>query len=142
MMYARAQGIIPLCNNIETFCYENAVIDRSKHGYDGPVHVSDGGFTCETANVFMETVKSMGMEEVADLQDFSQVGGFSVRIARHLRMKSRKQMPNVFLAMAKIRQQEWQSTRRSLLLPLPASSGWTAPEFIHPARGNCGSSHL
>jgi choline dehydrogenase-like flavoprotein len=93
MMYARAQGIdfdswetpgwsaeemIPLCNKLEKYCDDEPGIDKSKHGFDGPVHVSDGGFRAETANSFMATVKSMGMKEIADIQDFSQIGGFSV----------------------------------------------------------------
>jgi choline dehydrogenase-like flavoprotein len=59
MMYTRAQGVdfdswatpgwaaedmIPLCKKLETYHPKDGEkVDRSKHGFDGPVHVSDGG---------------------------------------------------------------------------------------------------
>jgi alcohol oxidase len=95
MMYTRAQGIdydswkmpgwtakdmIPLCKKLETFHQDEDDIDRSKHGYDGPIHVSDGGFTAMSTKVHLETVKKIGYSEVVDLQDFEQIGGFTVSI--------------------------------------------------------------
>jgi len=95
MMYTRAQGadfdswktpgwsakeMLPLCNKLETFYQDEEGIDPSKHGYDGPIHVGDGGFRGERGeNGFMDTVKKMGYKEIVDLQDLDQVGGFSVR---------------------------------------------------------------
>lgn len=94
MMYTRAQGVdfdswktrgwtaqdlLPLAKKLETFHQDEEGIDKSKHGYDGPIHVSDGGFRGKSEKEFMETVKKMGYKEVVDLQDLDQVGGFSVR---------------------------------------------------------------
>ena len=93
MMYTRAQGadfdkwktpgwtakeLLPLLTKLETFHPNDSVIDRSIHGYDGPVHISDGGYRGKSEDAFMETIKKMGQKEIVDLQDFDQVGGFSV----------------------------------------------------------------
>lgn len=92
-MYTRAQGVdfdswntegwsaedmLPLAKKLETFHQDEAGIDKSKHGYDGPIHVSDGGFRGKSEIQFMETIKKMGKEEIVDLQDLDQNGGFSV----------------------------------------------------------------
>lgn len=92
MMYTRAMAVdfqwktpgwspddmIPLCKKLETFHQDEAGIDKSKHGYEGPIHVSSGGFRSKAEHLFMDTVKGMGYKEIVDLQDFEQVGGFSV----------------------------------------------------------------
>jgi alcohol oxidase len=95
MMYTRAQGVdfdswntpgwtakdmLPVCNKAETFHQDEPGIDKDKHGYNGPIHVSDGGYRSKSEGQFMDTVKKMGINEVVDLQDFDQVGGFSVSI--------------------------------------------------------------
>ncbi|KAF4628178.1 hypothetical protein G7Y89_g9974 [Cudoniella acicularis] len=84
MMYTRAQGVdfdswdtegwtakdmLPLCNKLETYHPKGANIDQSKHGYDGPINIGDGGYRGKSENQFMETVKSMGYREIEDLQD-------------------------------------------------------------------------
>jgi choline dehydrogenase-like flavoprotein len=71
MMYTRAQGsdydswrtpgwtskdMIPLCNKLETSHQDEEGIDRSKHGYDGPIHVSDGWFTARSTKVQLEAL--------------------------------------------------------------------------------------
>lgn len=93
MMYTRAQGIdfdswktdgwaakdmIPMCKKLETFHQDEPGIDKTKHGYNGPIHVSSGGYRGKSENQFMDTIKSMGMKEVLDLQDFEAADGFSV----------------------------------------------------------------
>jgi alcohol oxidase len=93
MMYTRAQGVdydswetrgwtaqdlLPLAKKLETFHQDERGVDKSKHGYDGPIHVSNGGFRGKSEMQFMETVKKMGYKEIVDLQDLDQVGGFSV----------------------------------------------------------------
>lgn len=93
MMYTRAQAIdydsweapgwaaedmLPLCNKLETFHQDEPGINKSIHGYDGPIHVSDGGFRGKSESQFLDTIKQMGKEEIVDLQDFKQVGGYSV----------------------------------------------------------------
>lgn len=92
MMYTRAQGadfdswktdgwyakdMLPLLNKLETFHQDEPEIDKSKHGYDGPIHVSDGGFRGKSEKQFMDTVKKLGYKEIVDLQDLDSVGGFS-----------------------------------------------------------------
>lgn len=92
MMYTRAQGadfdswktdgwyakdMLPLLKKLETFHQDEPGIDKEKHGYDGPIHVSDGGFRGTSEKQFMETVKKLGYKEIVDLQDLDQVGGFS-----------------------------------------------------------------
>lgn len=95
MMYTRSQGVdfdswntpgwsakelLPLCNKLETFYQDEEGIDPSKHGYDGPIHVGDGGFRGKRGETeFIKTVKEMGYKEIVDLQDLSQNDGFSVR---------------------------------------------------------------
>jgi alcohol oxidase len=93
MMYTRAQGVdfdnwktrgwtaqdfLPLAKKLETFHQDEEGIDKSKHGYDGPIRVSDGGFRGKSEMQFIEAVKMMGYKEMVDLQDLDQVGGFSV----------------------------------------------------------------
>jgi alcohol oxidase len=93
MMYTRAQGIdfdswktpgwgakemLEFSKKAETFHQDEQGIDKSKHGYDGPIQVSDGGYRGKSEHQFLDTIKKMGMKEVVDLQDFDQVDGFSV----------------------------------------------------------------
>lgn len=93
MMYSRAQAadfdswnvpgwsseeMIPLCNKTETFWQGQQLSDQNKHGYDGPVHISEGSFKAETTKTFLKTVEGMQMKTINDLQDFNQVNGFSV----------------------------------------------------------------
>jgi len=94
MMYTRAQGVdfdswetegwsakdmLPLCNKLETYHPKDSAIDQSKHGHDGLIHISDGGYRGQSENQFMETVKGMGYNTIVDLQDLEANGGFSVR---------------------------------------------------------------
>ena len=72
MMYTRAQGvdfdswnqegwaakdILPLANKLETYHPKHEEIDQSKHGHDGPIHISDGGYRGKSENDFIDTVK-------------------------------------------------------------------------------------
>ena len=93
MMYTRAQGIdydswetegwaakdmLQMCNKLETYHPNDPAIDQRKHGHDGPVHVSDGGFRGKGEVAFIEVVKKLGYNEFADLQDLETNGGFAV----------------------------------------------------------------
>jgi alcohol oxidase len=95
MMYTRAQGIdfdswktegwaakdmLPLCNKLETYHIKGEGHDESKHGYEGPIHVSDGGYRGKSELEFMKTITEMGHEEIIDLQNLENNGGFSVSI--------------------------------------------------------------
>ncbi|KIV94097.1 hypothetical protein PV10_05252 [Exophiala mesophila] len=92
MMYTRCQSIDmdawktpgwtaremrPVFNKLETFHQDEQGIDKNKHGYEGPIHISSGGFRSKSSDVFINTVKQMGFDEIVDLQDLDQVGGFS-----------------------------------------------------------------
>lgn len=63
--------MIPLCNNLENFCQVDPGIDKSRHGYGGPVHISDGGLRAKSETTFIDTITDMGMKEVVELQDFN-----------------------------------------------------------------------
>jgi alcohol oxidase len=93
MMYTRAQDIDfdswntegwaakdmrEMCKKLETFHPAGEEFDRERHGYDGPVHISDGGYRGKSEKQFLDTVKGMGYKEVADLQDGEACGGFGV----------------------------------------------------------------
>jgi alcohol oxidase len=101
MMYTRAQGedfdswatpgwtakdMLPICNKLETYHVKGDAIDQSKHGHDGPVHISDGGYRGKSENEFLKTVEGMGFKVIEDLQDFDAVGGFSVSLFCVLRV--------------------------------------------------------
>lgn len=151
MMYTRAQGVdldswktrgwtaqdlLPLAKKLETFHQDEEGIDKSKHGYDGPIHVSNGGFRGKSEMEFMETVKKMGYKEIVDLQDLDQVGGFSVspRVILRSPKLSYKQRINRLTAMATICFARWKTTRcRSSIYP-PTASRWTAPKPSYPCR--------
>ncbi|TVY19911.1 Alcohol oxidase [Lachnellula arida] len=93
MMYTRAQGadfdswdtpgwsaadMLPVCNKLETYHVKGETIDQSKHGHEGPVHVSDGGYSGKSQDGFAETVEGMGYRMIEDLQDFDAVGGLAL----------------------------------------------------------------
>lgn len=96
MMYSRAQAIdfdnwnspgwtakdvLPICNQMETYHInkDDPEADRSKHGYSGPIQISDGGFRSGNIGEFMSSIKRIGFKEIEDLQDGEHIGGFSVR---------------------------------------------------------------
>jgi len=93
MMYTRAQGVdydsfktegwyakdlIPLSNKLETYHPKGEGHDPSKHGHEGPINISDGGFRSKGGDQFLEAAKEVGHEVIVDLQDFEANGGFSV----------------------------------------------------------------
>lgn len=80
-----AKDMLPVCNKLETFHQDEPEIDKSKHGYNGPIHVSSGGFRGKSETQFMDTIKKMGMKEIVDLQDLDSIGGFSVSYSPILR---------------------------------------------------------
>jgi alcohol oxidase len=48
------------------------------HGYDGPIHISDGGYRATRAeDEFLKVAASQGYPEILDLQDLKQNNGFS-----------------------------------------------------------------
>ncbi|KAH8820433.1 putative alcohol oxidase [Xylogone sp. PMI_703] len=92
MMYTRAQGIdfdswntpgwsakdmLEMCKKLETYHPRGEGIDPNKHGYDGPIHVSDGGYRGTSEKEWMSTITKMGYKNILDLQDLDAIGGFS-----------------------------------------------------------------
>ena len=93
MMYTRAQGVdydsfktegwyakdlIPLSHKLETYHPKGEGHDESKHGHDGPINVSDGGFRSTSSLQFLEAAREAGHNVIEDLQDFEANGAFSV----------------------------------------------------------------
>lgn len=70
--------MLEMCKKLETFHPTGKGFDKEKHGYEGPVNVSDGGYKGKSVDTFMETIKGMGYREIVDLQDGEECGGFSV----------------------------------------------------------------
>jgi choline dehydrogenase-like flavoprotein len=96
MMYSRAQAIdfdnwntpgwaakdmYPILNNMETYHInkDDPKADKTKHGYSGPIQISDSGFRSNNIDEFMKSITRAGFKEVGDLQDGEHIGGFSVR---------------------------------------------------------------
>jgi len=74
--------MLPLAKKLETYHPKGDGIDPSKHGHDGPISVSDGGFRGTSENQFMDTIKQMGYKDIVDLQDFDDNDGFSVSLIK------------------------------------------------------------
>lgn len=137
MMYTRAQGIdfdswgtegwaakdmLPLCNKLETYHPTGSDIDQSKHGHDGPIHISDGGYRGQSENQFMETVKGMGYKSITDLQDLEANGAFSVKSRDLSEISSLTP-----LEMASIRLTRRKAPRCCTPIHPPSSSRWQTP---------------
>ncbi|ESZ94384.1 putative alcohol oxidase [Sclerotinia borealis F-4128] len=105
MMYTRAQSIdfdswdtpgwsgkemMEMCRKLETYHPVGEGRDANKHGYEGPVHVSDGGYRGKSEELFMETVRAMGYRDIVDLQDGEACGGFS-KWHRYVSLTGRRQ---------------------------------------------------
>jgi len=126
MMYTRAQGVdfdswqtrsrtaldlLPLAQKLETF-HQYEGIDKSKHDYDGPIHVSSGGFRGKSEMQFMQTVK-MGYKEIV-------VFGKFLKICRSQRL-SYKQRINRLTAVATIYFAGWKTIRCLSSISISAS---------------------
>lgn len=89
MMYTRAQRadfdswktpgwsaneIWPFLNKLETY---HGPGEKSHHGYDGPINVSDGGFRAKKAeDDFIQAANQVGYPEIEDLQNLENNNGF------------------------------------------------------------------
>lgn len=89
MMYTRAQRsdfdswktpgwsaneMWPFLKKLETY---HGPGEKSHHGYDGPIHVSDGGFRAKQAeNDFIQAAEKTGYPEIEDLQNLDNNNGF------------------------------------------------------------------
>ncbi|KAJ9612580.1 hypothetical protein H2200_004177 [Cladophialophora chaetospira] len=105
MLYTRAQGVdfdswetegwyqddmLPLLNKMETYHCLRPGVDKSKHGYHGPIHITKRFRELEAENEWMRVAKSMGESEFADLQDLQSCGGWS-RWARYVSPDGKRQ---------------------------------------------------
>jgi alcohol oxidase len=144
MMYSRAQGIdfdswktpgwtakdmLPMCNKFETFHQDEQGIDKNKHGYNGPIHISDGGYRGKSEHEFLNTVRKMRFKEIVDLQDLEQCGGFSVSdpdtgLRNGIGLTKNIAMPTICVS-------RWSASRRCSPLYSPSTSRWAAPEPPH-----------
>ncbi|MCJ1305645.1 hypothetical protein MMC08_008460 [Hypocenomyce scalaris] len=98
-MYTRAQGcdfddwktegwdyksMLPFSKKLETYHFDDAAIDKSLHGYNGPINISRGTYNPKgPEDDVMKAAEASGYPEIRDLQDFTSVGGFS-RWARYV----------------------------------------------------------
>ncbi|KND87110.1 Alcohol oxidase, partial [Tolypocladium ophioglossoides CBS 100239] len=93
MAYTRAQGVdydswntegwdakslLPFAKKLETYDLDDPSVDKSVHGYEGPIHVSYGTHGPKgPQDDILAAADSLGEKEIVDLQDFKAVGGFS-----------------------------------------------------------------
>ncbi len=70
---------------LETYHIDNPTIDKSVHGYGGPINVSRGTHAPKgPEDDFLAAAEALGEKEIVDLQDFKAVGGFSVSLGFQL----------------------------------------------------------
>jgi hypothetical protein len=63
---------------METFHPTGRMIDKSVHGFDGPLQVSDGGFrTPKVESDLLRAAESLGYAATEDMYDFQSVNVFS-----------------------------------------------------------------
>lgn len=68
---------------LETYhCLKDGV-DKSKHGYGGPIHITKGFRAQASEDEWMKTLDGMGEQEFPDMQDLKTCGGWS-RWARYV----------------------------------------------------------
>ncbi|KAF3176744.1 hypothetical protein EYR41_011777 [Orbilia oligospora] len=91
MMYTRGQGIdyddwktegwsgkdlLPLFKKIETFHNDHPGIDKSVHGYEGPFHVSHGGYASKGfQDDCIRAAAETGLKEVPDANNLTEANG-------------------------------------------------------------------
>ncbi|KAF2819461.1 alcohol oxidase [Ophiobolus disseminans] len=64
---------------------------KEHHGYDGPIHVSDGGFRAKIAeDDFLQAAASHGVPEIEDLQNLEENNGFQ-RWQRYVSPEGKRQ---------------------------------------------------
>jgi alcohol oxidase len=68
-----AQEMWPYLKKLETY---HGPGNKEHHGYDGPVHVSDGGYRCrEVEDDFINAAGKVGIPEIEDLQNLEENNG-------------------------------------------------------------------
>ncbi|KAM0263150.1 hypothetical protein ACHAQJ_001303 [Trichoderma viride] len=73
-----AKSLLHYAKKLETYHSDNPSIDKSVHGYDGPISVSFGPYSAkDVQDDFIAGSEAVGLPEIPDLQDFTSVGGIS-----------------------------------------------------------------
>ncbi|KAK6334519.1 hypothetical protein TWF730_003733 [Orbilia blumenaviensis] len=91
MMYTRAQGVdyddwntegwtqkdlIPFLKKTETYHDSNPSVDKSVHGYEGPFHVSSGGYISKKfQDDCVRAAAETGLKEVPDANNLTEANG-------------------------------------------------------------------
>lgn len=76
---------------METYHLDDPAIDQNLHGHDGPINVSFGTHNEKGPQTdFLAAVEAVGFPEIADMQDFSAIDGFS-RWARYIDPAGKRQ---------------------------------------------------
>ncbi|KAK1835752.1 GMC oxidoreductase-domain-containing protein [Podospora conica] len=69
-----ADDLWPFLKKLETY---HGPGEADHHGYDGPIHVSDGGYRAENiTKSLLEAAEAVGYPEVEDLQNLENCNGF------------------------------------------------------------------
>ncbi|KAJ8106600.1 hypothetical protein ONZ43_g7011 [Nemania bipapillata] len=85
-----AEDMIPLCNKVESYYSESFKVNLSKHGNNGPVKISSGGFRSKCESDILDTIREAGLAEVADINDLETTNGF-MRIPRYVSPDGKRQ---------------------------------------------------
>ncbi|KAL6826611.1 GMC oxidoreductase domain-containing protein [Trichoderma camerunense] len=73
-----AKSLLPFANKLETYHLDHPKVDKSVHGYDGPINVSFGCYhQKEAQDDILAGAEAIGLPEIPDMQDFKTIGGFS-----------------------------------------------------------------
>ncbi|KAK8133111.1 GMC oxidoreductase [Apiospora kogelbergensis] len=109
MMYTRAQRpdfdawkmpgwstdeVLPYMKKLETYHGKG---DEAVHGYDGPVHITDGGYRGESEADFRTAAKSLGMRDFQDLQDLDSCDGYAPWLRTVSKEGKRQDAAHVYL---------------------------------------------
>ena len=83
--YTFGQGLIYTYANkihiqMETFHNDDPGVDKSFHGYEGPFHVSHGGYASKGfQDDCIRAAAETGLKEVPDANDLTEANGIQVR---------------------------------------------------------------
>jgi alcohol oxidase len=82
---------LPIAKRLETYHLDSPGIDQSLHGHDGPINISFGTHHQRAAqDDILAAAESLGLPEVADLQDFSSNDGLC-RMAKYIGVDGKRQ---------------------------------------------------
>ncbi|KAL7800328.1 GMC oxidoreductase domain-containing protein [Trichoderma ceciliae] len=73
-----AKSLLHYANKLETYHLDHPAVDKSLHGYDGPINVSFGAYSAkDVQDDILAGAQAVGLPEIPDMQDFKTIGGFS-----------------------------------------------------------------